>query len=514
MAAGSGLIGRDGECLRLEELLQRAIAGRGALVLVAGEAGIGKTVLMDKLAASTDIPVLRGAATQDATPAYGPVVAALRSYLRAFPDGLQHCGPLGEHLRLLLPELGPAPGDVDRTTLREAVRCAFASLSEKQGALVILDDLQWSDTATLELLAELAPTLPELPLLLLGGYRSDELPRDHPLRRTRNDMRRTRALAEIALDPLDDAGTAALLEQALGGTPSRPLVRAIQDRSQGLPFFVEELASALLAESRLQQGAAGLELAEGSEVAVPGTVRDAVLLRYGDLSPAGRSAAEVAAVAGDRFELEAIVELAGEPGVGELLEVGLVREDGDGAGAFRHALVREALYRDVPWLRRRTLHRQLGERLEAAAAPGVEVANHWLGAHDEERARLELLRAAAEFRAVHAYRDAAGMARRALELWPEGEAVEERLAVLERHGAWAELAGELADAARTWREVSSLHRTAEDGAALADAQRRLGRVCALQGDRSGAIEGPGGRRGRLCGQRRPRRRRRRPLGGG
>jgi predicted ATPase len=164
-------------------------------------------------------------------------------------------------------------------------------------------------------------------------------------------------------------------------------------------------------------------------------VRDAVLLRYGDLSAAGRAAAEAAAVAGERFELEAVSGLADEAGVGELLEIGLIREGGDGRAAFRHALVREALHRDVPWLRRRELHRQLGERLEAHGAPGVEVAPHWLGAHDEERARRQLLRAADEFEAAHAYRDAAGMAHHALELWPAGEEVEERLAALERHAA-------------------------------------------------------------------------------
>jgi DNA-binding CsgD family transcriptional regulator len=482
------LIGRDRERVRLGERLDRAVAGEGALVLVGGEAGVGKTRLMDDLAASTRAPVLRGAASHDSTPAYGPIVAALRSYLRSVPDGLDECGPLGLHLRLLLPELGPAPEGVDTRTLREAVRCALAALAEEHGALVVLDDLQWSDAATLELLAELAPTLSETSLLLVCAYRSDELPREHPLRRMRSEVRRKRALEEIALAPLEEAGTAALLETELGDVPSRPLVRAVHDRAQGLPFFVQELASALAAEGRLQPGAAGLELAAGSDVAVPETVRDAVLLRCGDLGAEGRAAAEAAAVAGERFELEAVVELAGEEGVGELIELGLVRECGEGRGAFRHALVREALHQDVPWLRRRELHRRLGERLEARGAPAVEIAPHWLGAHDEERARRQLLRAATEFESVHAYRDAAGMARHALELWPAGEEVEERLAALECHGAWAELAGELADAARSWREVSSLCEAAADGPALAAAQRRLGRVCALQGDRAGAIE--------------------------
>jgi DNA-binding CsgD family transcriptional regulator len=483
-----GLIGREDERAELAGRLHEALAGEGRLVLVAGEAGVGKTRLMDALASSTAAAVLRGGASHDATPAYGPLVAALRSFLRVEPGGLDDCGPLGEHLRVLLPELGPAPDVVDAATLHEAVRCALATVADDRGALLLLDDLQWSDAATLELLSDLAGSLSETALLVVGAYRSDELPREHPLRRMRTELRRRRALDELSLEPLDEAGTAALLERELGGTPSRPLVRTVHDRVQGLPFFVEELAGALSREGRLQQGAAGFELAEGSEVSVPETVRDAVLLRCADLSADGRTAAEAAAVAGERFELESVVDLTGEGGIGELLETGLIDECGEGRASFRHALVREALYRDVPWLRRRELHRQLGERLEARGAPGVEVAHHWLGAHDEQRARGQLLRATAEFESVHAYRDAADMARQALELWPEGEQVDERLTVLERHGAWAELAGELGDAARTWREVASLQRARGDRKALAAAQRRLGRVCALQGDRAGAIE--------------------------
>lgn len=488
MASRGSLIGRDTELDRLQQSLERAIGGEGGLVLVAGEAGVGKTRLMDELSASTDALVLRGAASQDTTPAYGPVAGALRSYLRSAPGGLDDCGPLGDHLRLLLPELGSPPVGAGPASLIEAVRCALGTLSRPQGALIVLDDLQWSDAATLEMLTGLAPALPELPVLLVSAYRSDELSRDHPLRRMRNELRRGGALAEIILEPLDPAGAEALIERALGDVPSAALVRAIYDRSQGLPFFIEELVGALGAERHLQRGATGLELAEGSEVAVPDTVRDAVLLRTAALSPAGQAAAEVAAVAGERFDLEAIVELAGESGIGELLDQALVIECGDSTGAFRHALVRESLYRGVPWLRRRSLHRRLAERLEARGAPGVEVAPHWLGAHEEARARPQLLRAAEEFHAVHAYRDAAGMARRALELWPEHEAVDERLEALERHGVCAELAGELADAARAWRELSSIHQGRDHGRGLAEAQRRLGRVYSLQGDRPRAID--------------------------
>ena len=431
--------------------------------------------------------MLLGAASHDSTPAYGPVVAALRSHLRAEPDAFEDCGPLGAHLAAAAAGARPRARRGRRADPARGRPLRAVAVARERGALLVLDDLQWSDAATLELLAELGAHARRHPLLLVGAYRSDELAREHPLRRLRSDLRRRRALDEIALEPLDEAGTAALLAELLG---ERALAAAGARRPRPRPgAAVLRRGAGRRARRRgpLQPGAAGLELAEGSEVAVPETVRDAVLLRYGDLSAAGRAAAEAAAVAGERFELEAGAGLAGEDGVGELLEIGLIRESGDGRAAFRHALVREALYRDVPWLRRRELHRELGERLEARGAPGVEVAPHWLGAHDEERARRQLLRAAGEFEAAHAYRDAAGMARHALELWPAGEEVEERLAALERHGAWAELAGELADAARSWREVSSLCGEATGRRSRA-AQRRLGRICAMQGDRAGAIE--------------------------
>jgi DNA-binding CsgD family transcriptional regulator len=486
MPAPSSLIGRDQELGSLNQELRNALGGDGMLVLVSGEAGVGKTRLLDELCAETDVPVLRGAARQRTTLAYGPIVAALRSVLRGNPAAFHDCGPLCDQLRVLLPELGPAPEEVDGATLREALRAAIAAVASDAGCLIVLDDLQWSDAATLEFLAEIAPTLDGLPVMILAAYRSDELPRDHPLRRTRNELRRKHALTEVSLDRLDEANTAVLLEGVLGSSPSRPLVRTVQDRSQGLPFFIEELASALRAESRLQRGTAGLELSEGSEVAVPETIRDAVLLRCADLSPAARAAGEVAAAAGQRFAFEPVAELADEAGLGELIERGLLTEFAPGIGEFRHALVRDVLYGDIPWLRRRALHRELAVRLAAADAPSVELAAQWIGAHDEPRARECYVRAADDFAAVQAFRDAAVIARNALELWPEGEALDLRLAALEKHGGWAELAGDLADAARSWREVAAL--CADDPGALGAAERRLGRIFALQGDRAGAIE--------------------------
>jgi DNA-binding NarL/FixJ family response regulator len=476
----SELIGRRVELERLEAHLRAARAGHGAVVLLAGEAGAGKTRLASELARGADTEVLRGAAAQGRTPPYGPLVAALRGHLHAHPEGLKDCGPLRGHLARLLPELGEPAGDSDRATLFEALHCAFAGLGH---ALVLLDDLQWSDEATLEVLAALGESVAASRLLIVGSYRSDGLPRGHGLRRLRNDLRRAGRLEEIALPPLGLAETRELVARVLPLAPSPDLVRAVHDRTEGVPFFARELAVALCVSGALREGPAGLELAGGGEVPLPDTIRDAVMIRVAELGDGARRAIEVAAVAGATFDLRVVAEIAGESALTELLETRLVREEG-GTGTFATALMREALYADLPWVARRSLHRALAEALERRGEPAREVAPHWLGAHDDTRARAALLRAAAESQAVHAYRDAVEAGRLALERWPAGDDDAGRAAALERYATSCQMAGELAEAARAWREMIA---GAPDDARAADAQRQLAAVHELRGDQDAAM---------------------------
>jgi len=394
------LIGREAERERLLAAAGRAAEGHGSIVLLAGEAGVGKSRLAAEVADACPPPVLRGAAVDGASTPYGPIVAALRSYLRADPSGLDECGSLRPHLALLLPELGDAAEESDRATIFEAVRCASAT--------VVLDDLQWSDEATLELLAALASPLREMPLTIVAAYRSDGLPREHMLRRLRNELRRGGELEEIQLEPLDRERTADLLGELLPEAPSPALARAIYDRTGGSPFFAEELVAALLGKGSLQAGKRGLELLAEDDEPVPETVRDAILLGLADLSEPARAAAEVAAVAGDSLDLGIAAGLSTTTGLNETIESGLVVEEGEGRGRFRHALAREALYAEVPWLRRRDLHRRFAEALEGDSAPSLEVASHWRGAGEGSRAREALVRAARESETVRAHRDAAG----------------------------------------------------------------------------------------------------------
>ena len=475
----SELIGRRPELDRLAALLADARDGRGAVVLLAGEAGAGKTRLAGALAQHADAFVLRGSASQGRTPPYGPLVAALRTHLHAHPEGLDSWGPLRAHLARLLPELGAPAADSDRATLFEALRCALAGLGH---ALVLLDDLQWSDEATLEVLAALAESVTTSRLLIVAAYRSDGLPRGHGLRRLRNDLRRSGHLEEIALAPFGAAETRELVARVLPAAPGPDLVRAIHDRTEGVPFFARELAVALCVSGALCESPAGLELAGDGDVPLPDTIRDAVMIRIAELGEGARRAIEVAAVGGTTFDLRLVAEIAGEAALTELLETRLVREHG-GAGTFATALAREALYADLPWMARRTLHRRFAEALERRGEPAREIAPHWLGAHDDARARDALVRAAAESEAVHAYRDAAHAGRLALDRWPAGDDDAGRAVALERYARCCQLAGELAEAARGWRELIAV---AAGELEVAEAQRRLAAVHELRADQDAA----------------------------
>src|SRR3954452_3034239 len=157
MTARGTLVGRRAELARLSAALDRARQGAGSVLLLSGDAGVGKTRLLGELACSeSDAFVLQGAAAQTGTAPYGVVVAALRAGLRADPRALDGCGPLAAHLAMILPELGAPAASSDRATLVEAIRCALVQLAADRPVVLILDDLQYSDEATLELLSALA----------------------------------------------------------------------------------------------------------------------------------------------------------------------------------------------------------------------------------------------------------------------------------------------------------------------------------------------------------------------
>jgi DNA-binding CsgD family transcriptional regulator len=476
------LVGRGKEQRAIQASLDEALAGHGGLLLVGGEAGVGKTRLVDEVLASADDLCLKYACQELRTPAFAPVASILRQYLRLTSGDLSDCGALANYLNLLMPELGPVPADAgDQPTLHEAIRAALAALSGERPAAIVIDDLHWADNATLDVILSLSPFLSEMSILLVGIYRSDEIPRGHPVRRLRNQLRRARAATELAIGTLDEGGTVAIAEAVLDQAIDPSLREILHKKSDGIPLFVEQLVAALESNGRLQVGEQGFKLADDDQLTVPESIRDAVLLRLDNLPESARRLAEAAAVAGESFSLEQVIELAGSSeGLEALLERRILTETSAGQAAFHHALTREAVYQEIIWTRRRALHRSLAQRMrDVGAAPEV-VANHWLAAQESDEARDALVDAAQHACQIHAYRDAAGFGNQALEMWPEGHDEESRLAVLERLGNCAQLSGLLPEAVRAWREAAEGRRRLGQMAAYAETQRRLASTLELQ----------------------------------
>jgi DNA-binding CsgD family transcriptional regulator len=475
------LIGREAEFAMLTDVLAGVRSGKGGLVLIAGEAGVGKTRLAEEILADSELLVLRGSIPSEDTP-YGPIVGVLRAYLRAAPDGLGAAGPLERYLGLLLPELGSTPERPDKRALVESIRRAFLEIGRRDASVVFLDDLHRADEATLELLNELSGSLENERLLILAAYRTDKIPRGHPLRRLRTELRRANRYREVVLRSLDASHTTELVARILGKTPSRALAAVVYERTDGLPFFVEEFTAALASTRRLRNGGEVVDLGSSEDLPLPETIRDAVIMLTDGISGKGRKALELAATAGTHVDPDVLNGLVAEDDIEELIEAGFLVEAVDRSADFHHDLVREALYREIPWARRRAHHRLLAERLEALGAPPGAIADHWVAAREPLRAQPFLVAAAGSSFALHGYREAARAFHRALEVWPEGEDELGRLAVVERLGECAELSGDLAGAVRAYEEVAQGRRAARDSTALAGVERRLASLYELQAD--------------------------------
>lgn len=449
-----GLLGREREQARLREALARLPGGDGGLWLVEGDAGAGKTTLVESVLSAFPAAwrVMRGGGPGSAVP-YGPLRTAS-----------------GGHV----PGADGAEGDVPA-----AVREAFEHLARDRPTVVFLDDLQWADAATLTVLGAWAAPPAGLPLLVIGAYRSDELPRGHPVRDLRSTLRRAPGGKDrqVRLGPLGPEDSAALVRRVLGDAAARDVVDTVVRRARGVPFYLEELAAAV-AES-------------GSAEVVPESVSDAVVQRVARTSEPARAVAQVVAVGG-AVRLDVLAGLgAEEAAVEELFDAGVLVEHPGAAAAgaggeqqavFRHALMGEALHAATPWARRRRLHAALAQALEARGEAPALVAAHWERAHEPGRARPFLLAAAESACRVHAYRDARDALGRALALWPAGADGPARLLALDRLAECAERCGDTAVAARAWEEVAAAYRAMGDHAGLARVSRCLAGVYELADD--------------------------------
>jgi DNA-binding winged helix-turn-helix (wHTH) protein len=438
-APPSVFVGRARTLERLERALDAALAGRGGLVLLAGEPGIGKTRTAEEIAR---VARERGAEVAvgrcfegEGAPAFWPWLQLLRELLAAsdlerlrvaLGADAAELAQLVPELRSRLPGLPPPAGlegEQARFRLFDALT-AFLRRRAQQGPLVlVLDDLHWADEASLLGLEFLAPELRSAALLVVATFRDVEVRRDHPLSKLLGALARVPACERIALRGLEPAEVAALVEAVAGLAPSAGLARTVHEMTEGNPFFVFELARLL--------GEAGAPAEDPGALALPQSVRDAIGRRLDALSPDCNELLRTASVLGRAFDVALLSRVADrtpdellDP-LGEALGAGALIEHEDRVGrhAFAHALVRQTLYEELRAPQRVRLHRRAAEALEALFAasdepPLSEIAHHFFEAAaggSAEQAIEAARRAAARAHALLAYEESARLYEQALE---------------------------------------------------------------------------------------------------
>jgi len=422
--SGRQLIGRERELGRLVALLDQAAAGEPIVALVSGDAGIGKTRLIAELAARAaerDVTVLSGRCAElgDSVP-YLPLADALRNATTGpmTAPGLLEALAARPVLGRLLPDRGSAdqPGadlpGMAQQQLFGAVLGMLAEIAADRPVLLILEDLHWADRSTRDLLTFLSRVLHRERIAIIATYRTDDLHRSHPLRSVIGELLRLPSVTAVELGPLGAAAMAEYLTTLAGRRLEAAAVDEIIRRAEGNAYYAEELLAASDDGCELPAGVAGLLIARVERLSAP-----------------AQQVLRAAAVAGRRMDDDIVRQASGlaapdyEEGLRESVANQLLIPDGDQGYAFRHALIREAVYADLLPGERTRLHARLAELLadeaRLAAVPGsaAELAHHYLASHDIPGAFAASVRAGKEAERLAAPAEAHRHFDQALALW-------------------------------------------------------------------------------------------------
>ncbi|MET8757162.1 AAA family ATPase [Lentzea sp. NPDC004782] len=426
LGSGIPLVARDRELDRLRAALAKAGEGTAGAVLLAGDAGVGKTRLVEELAASADDTLVLMGRCLDAGETglpYLPFAEAL--------SALKNDVANRPALAMLLPQLAlPAerepgtegmiapsliPGrrpeqDVGQLQLFDAVLGLLGDLSERQRVLLVVEDLHWADASTRYLLSFLLSRLRSQRLLVVGTYRSDDLHRSHPLRPLLSELVRLPAVDRLDLSPFNAADARRFVE-ALSDDLPEDVVGQVAQRSEGNAFFAEELLAVATC---------------GDARTLPSALADVLLSRVERLSPEAQHVVRVASVRGRRVRHDRLREVAGMPDVAldaalrELVQHHLLVVNDDEVYIFRHALLREAVYGDLLPGERVRLHARyahyLAEHLDERGAAAA-LAHHAFQSHDLPQALKASIKAAKEAERAGAPAESLQHLEKALNLW-------------------------------------------------------------------------------------------------
>jgi DNA-binding winged helix-turn-helix (wHTH) protein/tetratricopeptide (TPR) repeat protein len=444
-------VGRQRELDELRGALDACLAGRDRLLIVAGEAGIGKTRIAERLAedaAARGVAVLWGRSLEErGGPPYWPWIQVLRALIRASDDDLlrQEMDAGAGDIAGIVPELAARLGvqppealdhaELNRFRLFESIAAYLQRVARRTPLLFVFDNLHWAGRPSLLLLEFLTQSLAESPILFLGTYRGSEVSRQHPLFDTLGALNRDSHFKRIHLRGLERTEVTEFFAGAAGTAPPAGLIDAIYQQTEGNPFFVAEVVRLLLAEGVVTPGKTGIQAPAGRPlvIRIPEGIREVIGKRLNHLSKRCNNVLGQAAVIGREFPLRVLRALITEMDEDTLLQAleeaenaGVIEEDAVAANRYRfnHALIRETLYDELSASGRARCHARIGEIIERLHRGDPEPYLPQLAHHFSEAARsgrsakaLEYnMRAATKAESVLAYEEAASYYQTALEM--------------------------------------------------------------------------------------------------
>ena len=403
-------VGRQQEMAALKSALDDALSGRGRLVMLAGEPGIGKTRTAQELAALAETEgarVLWGwCYEEEGAPPYWPWVQAIRTYVQGCEAGQlrSEMGSGAANIADVIPEihnkitdLKPPPAlepEAARFRLFDSITTFLKNVAQKQPLMLVLDDLHWADKPSLLLLQFLARELDPSQsgrLLVVGCYRDMELSRQHPLSETLAQLSRSSSggFQRVLLRGLDYEDTAQLIEARAGVEPTEELVEILYSHTEGNPFFMTEVIRLLTESGELRVGHIGTP----EELRIPEGVREVIGQRLNRLSERCNEALTTASIIGREFDFKLLSSLSGESAqdddwmleaMEEALAARIIEEPSGTMGRyqFTHALIQETLTQELSTTRRARLHARIGQALEVmyganAHVHAAELAHHF-----------------------------------------------------------------------------------------------------------------------------------------
>ena len=482
------LVGRRLAVNALRSAVDAALRGAGGVVLLAGEAGMGKTALASEAVAyakTHGAAVVWGTCWEgDGAPGFWPWIQVVRALV---PEGGDRGEAVLAELTGVTEERGGGLGDESAIRFRtyDLAATYLRSRAAQRPLVVILDDLHWADVSSLRLLVFLARQLHDAAALVIGTYRDVEVTAgDHPARSLLAELAGQAELIRLTGLAADEVGQ--LIEKVCGEPPQAPLIQAVYDRTAGNPFFAQQIARLLAAQ--------GVPLDRAQVAGVPPVVGDVLARRLARLPGKVVDLLAVASVVGRRFPIATVAAIAGVPAetavplLDSAVRAAVLEHDEPGRLRFSHDLFRDVLYAGLPAAKRSALHLTVAELLERHTA-AAEIAYHrsvaWpLG--DRDRAVTALTGAAREATARTAFDEAAAWLRRAIDV--VGDAASADLAMVCEYGDALRRAGHGEEARAALAGAAARARATGDTELLARAAFGVHRVTTLtESSRSAVI---------------------------